>query len=207
MATWRQDLDFHAEPFESRNRREVPEWNRDECFGCGANQASSQIEFNSRLERNIQEQHGPSTKCINGVRRRLEQRRTIRRFGKAELLVELFEEEREIGSPQGQRTKAFSADTCEREFVKGARERSRKSGRACHRLEVREPFPAACLEHRTRSHCFSAQPRCGSDAPRGQHRRGESGRQLRETESMQANRTAAFDGDGSREIVGRSTRR
>jgi hypothetical protein len=203
----RQDIDLDTQRFEPRNRGEVAERDGTECFRCGFDQASGEIEFNRRFEWNIQQQERQSAKGICGVRGGFEQGRAFRRFSDRELLVEPFEEQREIRPTERQRAQSICSHTRQREFVQRACKGSWKSRRARDRLEVRQPVAATRFEYRTRRDGFSAQSRRGGHSARRQHGRREPCRELREAESVQTNGAAAVGGYSARKIVCGTARR
>ena len=187
-------------------RCQIAERHRDEDIWRGLDQLAHQPELDGRIHRHVEQEQGQLAVLVSGLRGRLEQRRAIGGRCGGELVLESFEQPREIRTAERQGLQGGGPDAGQQQLVQGAGEGTRKARRAGHRSKVSELFISTGFERGARRHRFAADERHRRNPPRRQDRRRQPCRELRQAEAMQTDRPAARGRDGAGQVVGRTTR-
>ena len=187
-------------------RREIAKRHQHERWAGMLEEAPGKRELDGRLQRNIEQQERLATEGTGCFPRGLEKRRAIRRRRSIELRIEPFEQRREIGASERQPAQGVRANPGERQLIQRSRQRTRKPRRRRHRREVLEFAVVPGLERRSRRDRLGSDPRHRHCPARRQHRCSDVRRQLREAESVQADRPAPGLRDRPGEVVCGATR-
>jgi hypothetical protein len=131
---------------------------------------------------------------------------TVRSGRRVEALFEARQQAGEIRTGERQLLQGGGRDSREAQLLQRGGEGARKAGGLGDRAEVAEHRVAVRVEGCSRGDRFGAEPRARRDAVAGEcHDRGSSG-QLREAQTMDAERRRALRRNRPREIVSRAAR-
>ncbi len=222
-----EQLPLETECLEPIHGGDVAERNRDEDRGSRVEDRSSvlgprssiseqrlhELEFDRRADRHVEQQktggklEAGNWRLAQRASRRGEERRAIGGARVRELLVEPLEQDGEVGAAERQRFQPAGVHLREAQLLQRAGERAREPRGPGDRREVPERRVPLRVERGAGGDRFRPQVCDGREPLLREDRRREADGQLRQAESMQADRRAGLRRNRSREIVDRAARR
>ena len=169
--------------------------------GAAAIKLRDQRKLHRRIDGHVEQEERERREGARRFPGGLEERGSIGRRRRLELLLEPFEQPGEVRTAERQTVEGRPAHAGEHQLMQRARQRAGEAGCSRDRREVLEAIVARCLERGPRRDRLAADERDRGNAASREHRRRQPRRELGDAEAVETDRAAARHRHRPREVV------